>query len=302
MQHPFPEAAMIAFLLCLLQAATAATPEIRVEFYNISSNSVSVDLTIEATALPKVAPTDGSAAPKKVTRFFTWQTATGTASDNGELAGLVSRAMTEGGIDVTADGSEAIFKNTSEVTIKASRWDSLGAQIWSAVPKEKAQDKQTAVYTFLFDPNGKAGKAALVFGGGAKVGRPKPAEGDDSASVELPRDPKTNDKTKNPPKPAGGAKPNDPKSKVKPSELKIGIAPDSDAKAIKATATKLASDLGWKVEGDSDTKYKFRNVSDGAPLWAFVRFAGQGQATIGMRVDMEAKEAPNAKKPEKGQK
>jgi hypothetical protein len=279
-----------AMLLFCLQGSVTPIPEIRIEFYNVSANSADVDLTIEATALPKVAPTEGSSEPRKVTRYFTWHTGATTSSDNSELANLVARAMTEGGLDATSDGAETLFKNASEVTIKASRWDCLGAQIWSAAGKDINKPK----YTFVFQPDGKTSRSAIVVGGGSRTGRPKPAEGDDSGVTEAPKDPKdpkskSPDPPKTPPKSATPPKPLDPKAKSKITELKIPVEPDADAKSVRETLKKLAEPLSWKFEGDSTTAWHFAAVSDGPPVWVFIRHSGLGKATVGLRVSAEPK-------------
>lgn len=286
---------MLAFLATALFLQKIAAPEIHVDFYTISSATFAVELAVEARAWPKgAAPGD---APKKILRYFTWNTGATTSNDNSELARLVAQAMTEAGLEASSDGSETIIKNAAGVTVKSNHWLSLGAQVWAAAPK----DAKNCNFTINFEPDGLVGKAALVLGGAAKAGRPRVPEGDDLG--ETAPDPKAKpgekpgDKPKSPPKPAPApAKPADPKAKKPSTELKIIIPAASNGAGVKEIVMKETAAAGWKLEAEGNSKFKITAAADGAPRWAFARFCGEGKGTIGIEV---AVTAPESKEPAK---
>ncbi|MBI3819329.1 MAG: hypothetical protein HY286_11600 [Planctomycetes bacterium] len=278
---------MLAILhLCLLMQK-ATSPEAHVDFYTISTVSEVVELTVEAVAKPKDGPADAPA--KKIVRIFDWHTGATTESDNSELARLVAEAMSQAGLDASSDGAETIIKNASDLIIKSNHWTALGAQVWATIPK----DIKSSAFSITFEPQGPVGKASLVVGGAAKIGRPRVPEGDEAAdgtgAAPTPPEPakgKPGDAPKPPPK-TTTPKPAAPKTDTKkknPQELKMTIAANSDSAAIKELLIKTATAAAWKIEAEGNTKFKFLEAADGAPRWIYARFAGQGMGAIGIHL------------------
>lgn len=283
-----------ALVLALLNGSTGGA-EIHIDFYTVSATTTQVELTIEATAFVAGAASDKPAEPRKITRYLTWNTGATTSNDNSELAGLVARALKDGGLDTSSDGSETIIKDAVSIKVKSNNWTALGAQVWAVAPKgAKSTD-----FTISLDVSNKSPRAIFVLGAGARTGRPKVPEGDDGLGAAAPAadlKSKPGDKQKPAqPKPAP-AKPKDPKAK-KPIEVAASINDGSDAAAIKQLVTKSAGDAGWKVESPAASQFKIAETGDGRPAWASVRYASSaaGDATVGLSLQITAADTKEKK-------
>lgn len=273
----------LALALCWLQGGAEKPPEARIDFYSVSNASVDVELEIEAEAFPK--DRQAGAKPRRVSRFLTWNAG---GSDNSELARLVSEALAQAGFDATSEGAETILRDAVELSVHTKNWTAVGAQVWGLVPK----GAKGLALAWVFEPRGKVGKAACSISSSAKSAAPKPVEGDDLASARFPAPPPAakppDGKPANPkekPKPA--AKPSagkDPKAKGPVTELKVGIAEGSDASAARGAILDAAKEVGWKLDAAGAALRSEAAPDGGAPLWAAIRFVGNGEARIGVRI------------------
>ena len=280
-----------------------AGPEIRIDFYTRTAPDADVEVEVHVFGVPKPegASTDAP-KPRHFTRAGTWRAG---GVDVAELAKLVADAIASGGFDTTQDGARVVFRGVTEVTVRASSWSAIGAQVSAVVPGDKPRPLSLLLDLGTTKPAAAVTVSASARGTGpiapssdpdppAAAPPPKPdpkGKGAPKKPEPAKPEPKKPEPAKPDPKKPEPAKPDpkaasDPKRKpASKTEIPVGVASGAEAAAARDAVVKAATDAGWKLEAKGDRAIAVVGAPEGgAPKWAAIRVHCEAGAKFGVEI------------------